>query len=169
VKRPAISPWLALAFVFVGLFGTTVAVSGLWAPLPPPRAGGTCGPGLGSEAAIAALVNPNSIGAGAEPPATNAAARAQWSQFVRECQTATDDRALVTIPLLIVSLGLGVAGLVLLWKRLEHPTRPAPLSGDRQWWSSPPPPAPPHRSPPFAPSQPVMTGSSGPPGGSGSV
>ena len=103
-RRRSTSPWLALAFVLVGLFGATVAVSGLWAPLPPPKAGGTCGPGLGSEAALEALVNPGSIGAGAEPPATRPAARAQWSEFVDECQAAANDRAVITIPTLIGSL-----------------------------------------------------------------
>jgi hypothetical protein len=130
-KRPSASPWWAVALLFVGLFGATVAVSGLWAPLPAPKAGGTCGPGLGSEAAIAAMVNPGSIGAGAEPPTTRAAARANWRQFVNECQTATNQRALVTIPVLVVSLILGVAGLMLLWRRFARPDRPVPPAESR--------------------------------------
>jgi len=167
VRRRTVSPWLALAFVFVGLFGATMAVSGLWAPLPPPKVGGTCGPGLGSEAAIEALFDPGSIGAGAEPRATNRVGRAQWSQFVSECQTATNDRALITVPVLIVSLGLGVVGLVLLWKRLEHPVRPTPPPTDRQWWPPTPDP-PPGSQAPSASSHPVTTGPPGPPGGGGS-
>ena len=106
-----------MILVFVGLFGATVAVSGLWAPLPS-NPQGTCGPGLGSEAAIEALVNPGSIGAGAEPPASNHTARAQWNQFVNDCQTATNHRVLITVPMLVVSVVLAVVGLLLLWKRL---------------------------------------------------
>jgi hypothetical protein len=134
VKRLLVSPWLALALVFVGLFGATVAVSGLWAPLPPPKAGGTCGPGLGSEAAVAALVDPGSIGAGAAPPATKKAARAEWSQFVSE---ATEHRALITIPVLIVSLVLAVWGLMVLWRRFGRPVDPAPPPADHPWWIQP--------------------------------
>ncbi len=164
------SPWLALALVFVGLFGATVAVSGLWAPLPPPKAGGTCGPGLGAEAAVAALVNPGSIGAGAEPPVTKKAARANWSQFVSECQSATDHRALVTIPLLAVSLVLAVGGLMLLWRRVERPAAPAPPAApvtDQPWWLHPTDPA--GGAPPFNPSGPVAAGPVSPGGGPATV
>ncbi len=164
-RRRSTSPWLALAFVLLGLFGATVAVSGLWAPLPPPKAGGTCGPGLGSEAALEALVNPGSIGAGAEPPATRPAARAQWSEFVDECQAAANDRAVITIPILIGSLVLGAFGLVLLWRRVERPTRPTPPSTDQQWWT--PPPDVPPRQPLFTSSHPSWGAPVGPPGGSG--
>jgi hypothetical protein len=155
-----ISPWLALAFLFVGLFGATVAVSGLWAPLPLPKAGGTCGPGLGSEAAVEALVNPGSIGAGAEPPASRAAARTQWKQFVDDCQTATNHRVLITVPVLVVSVVLGVIGLVALWRRFEKPDRPASPPVDRWPLTYDTAPAP----PPYASSYPGP-GGVGPPGG----
>ncbi len=128
--------WAALILIFVGLFGVAVALTALWSELPPPSAGGTCGPGRGSETAIEALVNPGSIGAGAEPPATRAAARAQWSQFVNECQTATNDRALLAFPVLVVSAGIAVVGLVLLRRRGGPSTGGTPAE-DRRW--SPPP------------------------------
>jgi len=168
VKRWWSSPWMALALVFVGLFGATVAVSGLWAPLPPPAAGGTCGPGLGSEAAVEALVNPGSIGAGAEPPATKEAARANWSQFVSECQSATNDRALTTIPVLVVSLVLAVGGLMLLWRRTGRPAAPAPPTAGEPWWLQHSDPVGGAR-PPFSGSGPVATGPVGPGGGPAAV
>ncbi len=109
--------WAALILIFVGLFGVAVALTALWSELPAPAAGGTCGPGRGSETAIEALVDPGSIGAGAEPPVTRAAARAQWNHFVNECQTATNDRALLAFPLLVVSAGVAVVGFVFLRRR----------------------------------------------------
>lgn len=159
MKGRSVSPWLALALVFVGLFGATVAVSGLWAPLPAPRAGGTCGPGLGSEAAVAAMVNPGSIGAGAEPPVTRKAARANWTEFVSECQSATDHRALVTVPVLIVSLVLAVWGLMVLWRREDRQAVAEPPVAEQPWWlqtSGPGGPTPPSGG------APVATGTIGP-------
>ncbi len=117
---------LALVLIFVGVAGAVFAVTGLLAALPTPAAGGTCGPGRGSEAAVEALVNPASIGAGPEPAARNVSARTQWTRFVNECQTATDDRALATLPTLIVSIGLAVAGLLMVRAR----GRTEPKDGD---------------------------------------
>ncbi len=134
-QRSEIS-WAALVLIFVGLFGVAVALTALWSELPAPAAGGTCGPGRGSETAIEALVDPGSIGAGAEPPTTRAAARAQWNQFVDECQSATNDRALLAFPVLVVSAGITVVGFVLLRRRGNRSTGGASTS-DRRW--SPPP------------------------------
>ena len=128
--------WAALILVFVGLFGVAVALTALWSDLPAPAAGGTCGPGRGSETAIEALVNPGSIGAGAEPAASRAAARAQWNQFVNECQTSTDDRALLAFPVLVVSAGIAVVGFVLLRRRGRSTTGGTPTEDHR--WSPPP-------------------------------
>ena len=64
------------AFVLLGLFGAAFAVAGLFAALPAPAVGGTCGPGKSSESAIVAFFDPVSIGAGAEPaPRTTTANR----------------------------------------------------------------------------------------------
>ena len=117
MTRPVTSLRLALILIFLGVAGTVFAVTGLWAALPAPAAGGTCGPGRGSEAAVEALVNPASIGAGPEPAPGQVAAHAQWTRFVHECQTAADDRALATLPILILSIGLAVAGLLLVRSR----------------------------------------------------
>ncbi len=136
-QRSEIS-WAALILVFVGLFGVAVAVTALWSELPPPAAGGTCGPGRGSETAIEALVNPGSIGAGAKPPATRAAARAQWTQFVNECQTATNDRALLAFPVLVVSAGIAVVGFVMLRRRGSRSAGGTSMSVEDRGWSPPP-------------------------------
>lgn len=128
--------WAALILVFVGLFGMAVAVTALFSELPLPAAKGTCGPGTGSETAIEALLDPGSIGAGAEPPASRAAARTQWNQFVNECQTATNDRALLAFPVLVVSAGITVLGVVLLRRRGRRPSDGEVTEEPR--WSPPP-------------------------------
>ena len=126
---------MALLLVCLGLFGLAVAVTGLWTALPPPAVGGTCGPGLGtSETAVEALVDPASIGAGPEPAAVNTAARANWSQFVHECQSATNDRALATLPVLIVSAGITVVGVLLLRRRTGRRAEPAPKPTSDNGW-----------------------------------
>jgi hypothetical protein len=104
------------ACVCLGVFGAAFAVTGLLTALPPPAAGGTCGPGQGSEAAIVAIFDPITIGAGPKPPATNPSARSQWSAFVHDCQTAADHRALATFPILLVSIALVIIG-PLVWRR----------------------------------------------------
>jgi len=129
------TPWVALLLICIGLFGIAVSVTGLWTDLPPPAAGGTCGPGFGSsETAIEALVNPGSIGAGREPAAVHTAARANWLQFVHECQSATDDRAVATLPTLIVSVGIATVGLLLLRRRSGRRAGPgAGPTSDVSW------------------------------------
>jgi len=128
-------PWIALVLVCLGLFGLAVSVTGLWADLPPPAVGGTCGPGQGSETAIEALVDPGSIGAGPEPAAVNAAARAQWTRFVHDCQSATNDRAATTLPVLIVSAGITVVGIVLLRRKTRRRADPAPPPPAELGWA----------------------------------
>ncbi len=80
-------------------------------PLPPPAAGGTCGPGTSSESAIVAFFDPVSIDAGPEPPAASGA-RPQWLAFVSECHSTTDMR-MVTVGSILV--GAGLLGLGLPW------------------------------------------------------
>ena len=82
--------WVTVVLVSLGLFGVAFAVTGLLVGLPAPAAGGTCGPGRGSEAAIVAFFDPITIGAGTEPPSTDAAAHADWvasSRSARRRQT----------------------------------------------------------------------------------
>jgi hypothetical protein len=100
-----------LLLVGLGLAGAAFAVTGLLVALPPVT-GGTCGPGQGSEAPIVALFDPVTIGAGPEPPAKDAAGRTQWSAFVHACQSATDDRAAISFPVLVVSLVIAFLGAV---------------------------------------------------------
>jgi hypothetical protein len=154
--------------VCLGLFGLAVSVTGLWATLPPPAVGGTCGPGLGSETAIEALVDPGSIGAGPEPAAVNAAARAQWSRFVHECQSATNDRAATTLPVLIVSAAITVVGIVLLRRRTRRRVDPTPPPTAELGW----PPLPEAlfgEERPFVTSPPAMAAHPGSPEGVGST
>lgn len=106
-----------MALVFLGLFGVGLAISGLLIALPVPAAGGTCGPGKASEAPIVALFDPVSIGAGQEPPATEAANRANWVAFVSECQTAADNRGLAALAILAVSAGVALVLPLLIFRR----------------------------------------------------
>jgi hypothetical protein len=117
VNRPTAMWWTRLVLVSLGLFGAAFAITGLLIALPRPAAGGTCGPGQASEAAIVALFDPNTIGAGPEPPATDAAARAQWLAFVHECQTAADNRALAAFPILVVSAAIAIIGAVMVGRK----------------------------------------------------
>lgn len=77
-------------------------------PLPKPAAGGTCGPGRGSESAIEAFFDPVTIGAGAEPTPSQsdpveAARFYQWQAFVGQCQSAANGRMVDALALLIVA------------------------------------------------------------------
>lgn len=127
----------SLVLVFLGLLGAAFAITGLLIALPPPAAGGTCGPGQGSEAAIIAFFDPVTIGAGPEPPTTNAAARAQWRAFVDQCQTSADNRALAAFPILVVSTGIVVLGLLLFRRRSGGRVDRHPEVIDPWWASSP--------------------------------
>ena len=127
--------------VFLGVLGAAFAVTGLLIGLPAPSAGGTCGPGQGSEAAIIAFFDPVTIGAGPEPPASNPTARAQWSAFVDQCQTAADDRALTAFPVFVVSVGIAVVGFLAYRRRTPGRTDSTPQVIAAGWppppWSSP--------------------------------
>jgi hypothetical protein len=101
-----------LACVLLGVGILAAGVSVALVALPAPAAGGTCGPGASSEAAIIAFVNPGSIGAGPKP--APGPERAQWSSFVRECQSATDGRMAVAGSLAAGALVLGLGGPVAL-------------------------------------------------------
>jgi len=113
--KPASRPTVGWVFVLLGLFGAAFAVAGLFATLPAPAVGGTCGPGKSSESAIVAFFDPVSIGAGAEPAAATttatAIARADWMAFVGECQASADSRVLSTFFLLVLSIVVVVVGL----------------------------------------------------------
>jgi hypothetical protein len=103
---------IGLALVLVGLFGIAFAVSGLLTGLPRPAVGGSCGPGSTSESSIVALFDPGSIGAGPEPPASSVTDHADWMAFVGECQASADSRVLATFIILIVAVGVALAGVV---------------------------------------------------------
>ncbi len=137
MNRSRVSTGTRLVLVFLGLFGAVFAVTGLLVGLPPPAAGGTCGPGQGSEAAIVAFFDPITIGAGPEPPITDAAGRAQWMAFVDQCQTSADNRVLAAFPILVVSAGIVVLGLLLFRRRSGSGVDRHPQVID-PWWSSSP-------------------------------
>ena len=144
---------IGIVLVFLGLFGMAVAVTGMASPLPAPAVGGTCGPGQGSEAAIVAFMDPVTIGAGPEPPVSQARNRAQWSAFVAACQSAADQRAEITLPTLIASIALLAVGTVVLWRRSRRPTGPGSGGATHQ---RPPQAAMLPISPPFPPPPGVM-------------
>ena len=110
MEQASRSSWFRVALVFLGLFGAAFAITGFLVALPKPAIGGTCGPGKSSEAAIVALFNPGSIGAGPEPPATSATERADWMAFVGECQASADGRVLGALVILVVSLVVSLVG-----------------------------------------------------------
>jgi hypothetical protein len=133
--------WIPPVIIGVGLFGVALAISGLLTGLPGPSVGGTCGPGLGSEPAIVAIFDPVTIGAGPEPPATNAAARTQWTSFVNQCQNSANNRAFATFPILVVSAGVAVFGLLLFRRRSRSRVTPqveaGGSGGSQPPWSAP--------------------------------
>jgi hypothetical protein len=131
--------WPKLLLIYAGLFGAALAIASMMISLPV-QATGTCGPGRGSEAAAIAFFDPVTIGAGAEPPASNQAEHAVWATFVHGCQSAADTRMLVALPLLVVSLGLVALGIVLLVRQDRRRSRPAAASlGTGSGWGPPSP------------------------------
>jgi hypothetical protein len=112
-----------VAFAAIGVFGAAFAISGLLIALPKPAAGGTCGPGTGSEAPIVAVLNPGSIGAGREPSATNAESHEQWLAFVGECQASADGTVLAALVILVAAAGVAIGGpMIVLRRRRGDPT-----------------------------------------------
>ena len=104
---------LIILFVFVGCFGVAFAAAGMLTALPAPAIGGTCGPSTASETAAEALAQPGSIGAGPEPPVSNATAHHQWTTFIQQCQALADRRGLASLAIFVFSIV--VAGIGLLW------------------------------------------------------
>ena len=122
--------WPRLTIIYLGLFGAALAIAGMMIALPA-QAIGTCGPGSGSESAAIAFFDPITIGAQPEPPASNPAGRAEWRTFVHGCQSAADTRMFITLPLLAVSVGLVILGVVLILRR----NRRRNTSGSGRWTS----------------------------------
>jgi hypothetical protein len=145
---------IRLALVFVGLFGVAFAIAGLLVGLPSPAVGGTCGPGTSSESAIVAFFDPGSIGAGAEPAATNATDRADWMAFVGECQASADSRVLGTFAILIVAIGIAAVGIALALDGLRRAKLSGPLTP-----AAPQPGPPPAPRTPFEPTSAQQTAS----------
>jgi len=108
---------LVLLFVFIGCFGTAYAAAGMLTALPAPAVGGTCGPSTGSETALEALAEPGSIGAGPEPPASNATGHKQWKTFTEQCQSLADRRGLASLAIFVISLAVASIGLILVFRR----------------------------------------------------
>jgi len=112
MKLSPVRTALALLFIFIGCFGTAYAAAGMLTALPAPAVGGTCGPSTGSETALEALAEPGSIGAGPEPPTSNATAHHQWQTFVQQCQTLADRRGLASLAVFVASVAVAVIGLL---------------------------------------------------------
>jgi hypothetical protein len=112
-------------------------------PLPHPAVGGTCGPGTGSEPAIAAFFDPVSIDAGPEPEAVSEA-RYEWQAFVGECQASTDARMVTSVALLTIAVALSFATFIFVRPivRDEHSQARPPAGwypdqgqpGNWRWW-----------------------------------
>lgn len=117
--------WIRVVFALVGVFGVAFAISGVLLVLPPPAVGGTCGPGTASEAPIVALLDPVSIGAGAQPPTTDTADHRAWTEFVSECQSSADNRGLASLAILVVSIAVAVGGPMVVLRRKRKPAQPA--------------------------------------------
>ena len=77
-----------------------------------------------------ALFDPVSIGAGQEPPAARTADRAEWMAFVGECQASADSRVLATFVILMASIGVALAGAVLVLRATSR----RPLSSTPPQW-----------------------------------
>lgn len=108
---------LVLLFLFIGCFGVAYAAAGMLTALPAPAVGGTCGPSTGSETALEALAEPGSIGAGPEPPASNATAHHQWQTFIQQCQSLADRRGLASLAVFVLSLAVAAIGLIWVLRR----------------------------------------------------
>lgn len=123
--------WIGSAIALLGIIGVAIAVMAVVTSLPPPTAGGTCGPGRSSETPLAAFFNPGSIGAGPRPSTANAAGYTQWLAFVGECQSSTDARMLAGLAVLVLSLGLAGGGLAV--SRRADRSHKAPRSTADPW------------------------------------
>ena len=78
-------------------------------PLPRPAAGGTCGPGNGSESALEAFSDPVSIGAGPRPSASDIERYLDWQAFVGECQAASNGRVVDALALVVLAAFFALA------------------------------------------------------------
>ncbi len=123
--------------IFLGVLLVFVAVTVAVVRLPVPAAGGTCGPGTGSESAVTAFFNPGSIGAGPEPSAASGG-RSQWQAFVSQCQSATDSRMAVSGGILAGAL-LVLFGTPWVVRRIARaaPAAPAAVYAPAGWYADP--------------------------------
>ena len=118
--------WVGGVLAFLGIMVVALAITASLMPLPAPAAGGTCGPGKGSESALAAFVNPGSIGA--TGPSSSTVDKLDLMAFTSECQSATDARMLQALGLLLLGLILLAGGLLVLRPALDR-TRPSSADG----------------------------------------
>lgn len=97
-------------------------------PLPKPAAGGTCGPGSGSESAIVAFFDPVSIGAGSASSATTTEEALDRLAFIGECQSASNGRMVDALALVILA-GLFALALPPVVRRAWQHEAPALATG----------------------------------------
>lgn len=93
---------LRIASWVVGILALAGAIAIVVLPLPKPAAGGTCGPGRGSEPAVVAFFDPVSIGAGPRPTSPPIAVF-EWQAFVGQCQASTNARMVDALALVLLS------------------------------------------------------------------
>ncbi len=127
---PRPGPGHVLHVICLALAGLVVigAIVVVVLPLPKPAAGGTCGPGKGSESAVEAFFNPVSIGAGSKVSGSSIDAELENLDrlaFIGECQDSTNGRMVDALALLIVAGFFAVVAPPLV-RRAWH--EPAPVS-----------------------------------------
>ena len=124
-----------LVCIALGALLLVAAATVALVPLPAPAAGGTCGPGTGSESAVQAFFDPVSIGAGPLPSAASGD-RPQWHAFVDECQSATNTRVTVAGVILVAALVALIGNAWIVGRVAPRTTAEASLPG-AGWYPDP--------------------------------
>ena len=121
---------LIIVLVFLGCFGVAYGAAGMLTALPAPAIGGTCGPSTASETALEALTQPGSIGAGPQPPTSNATAHRQWQTFIDQCQDLADRRGLASLAIIVISIAVAGTGLFWIFRKRQGEDSDNEATGD---------------------------------------
>lgn len=141
--QPTRTPASGHAFHIVCLALAGLALAGAIViavlPLPKPAAGGTCGPGKGSEPAIEAFFDPVSIGASSERSAyANGGEEGVLDRlaFIGECQASANSRIIDGLALIVVA-GFFAAVAPPLIRRAWHEPGAAVHKAPPGWYPDP--------------------------------